>query len=539
MHDGRLHQMSDLDDRGQDIGYPDMVRHFSRAQSYDQVGRLVSASGSLSTFSSFPYNQGYGYDEFGNSTSRSGSYYYQSYSSDGGAFQNNRRQDLSYDADGNVTHSPSYNYVGGSVVSNRDWTYDAAGRMSQARETVTANSSVSTYISNHDGDGQPVIEYYQENPASKSYMVRSSVLGGEVLTRLDNAGNKWKSTFSVDGLLRVVQYGVSYYTQYATLQWTHIDPLGLSEAGDTKAVYDPTGNYIQWQHAPTAPPNAYPPLASSSGGLGAGFGSAQDKSCVLNGEPISCSDLEHQTDTGNVAVDYLIMDSQGLRRVQGDVTSNGLGLLVVDYPRDNQDGGYELLHKIVTLPQEPAVGPSMQHWLDVYSGCVKDYFGKSSGIPIPPHDAASIILTVSSLEGTAESLLAVTWAAESPNEGFGQYFNSNPNDGSEGNADVGPFQLNYRTYGNDSRLSGLGDVFGGTTTGREMFTGDPTANGRMAARILNGYGGGKLAAIRFTTGTGPASRSAQGRARAKDRGGKYDRWHRKYDDFFKCLKDRR
>src|SRR6266576_5309603 len=37
--DGRLQQMTDLDDRGQDIGYPDTARHFSRAQSYDQVGR--------------------------------------------------------------------------------------------------------------------------------------------------------------------------------------------------------------------------------------------------------------------------------------------------------------------------------------------------------------------------------------------------------------------------------------------------------------------------------------------------------------------
>ena len=189
--------------------------------------------------------------------------------------------------------------------------------------------------------------------------------------------------------------------------------------------------------------------------------------------------------------------------------------------------------------QEPTVGPGMQHWLDVYNGCVRDHFGKSSGVPIPTHDAASIILTISSLEGTAESLLAVTWASESPNQGFGQYFNSNPNDGSYGNADVGPFQLNFRTYGDDPRLAGLGDVFGGTTTGSELFRGDPTSNGRMAARILNGYGGGRRAAILFTTGTGSTSRSAQGRARAKDRGGKYDRWRRKYDDFFKCLKDRR
>jgi len=44
-------------------GYPDTARHFSRAQSYDQVGRLVSATGSPSTSSSLPYSQSYGYNE--------------------------------------------------------------------------------------------------------------------------------------------------------------------------------------------------------------------------------------------------------------------------------------------------------------------------------------------------------------------------------------------------------------------------------------------------------------------------------------------
>jgi hypothetical protein len=228
----------------------------------------------------------YRHDAFRNSTSRSGSYYYESYSSDGGTFQNNRRQDFNYDADGNVTHTPSYNYVGGSLVSFRDWTYDAAGRMSQVKETVTANNSVSTYISNHDGDGQPIIEYYQENLASKSYMLRSSVLGGKVLTRLDNAGNKSSTVFGVDGLLTVVQ-NVSSYGSF--LRWTHIDPLGLSEAGDTKPVFDPMGNDIVWQHAPTATPDAYPPIAASFGGLGPSFGYAINSSCILDGIPTDCS----------------------------------------------------------------------------------------------------------------------------------------------------------------------------------------------------------------------------------------------------------
>jgi hypothetical protein len=323
--DGRLQQMTDLDDRGQDYGYPDMARHFSRVHSYDHVGRLVSATGTPSQVSSLPYNQSYGYDAFGNATSRYGAYYYQNYSSDGGTYQNNRRQDLTYAADGHVTHTPSYNNMG-SVVSFRDWTYDAAGEMTQVKETITVNNSVSTYISNPDGDGQPTIEYYQENLASKTFMVRSSVLGGKVLTRLDNAGNKSSTVFGVDGLLMAVQ-NVSPYG--SSVRWTHIDPLGLSEAGDTKSVYDPMGNHIEWQHAPTGPPpNAYPPSAASFGGLGSSFGSAQDKSCTFNGLPIFCTELAHQVDIGNVSAEFLT----GGRRFETEVTSSGLGVINVWVP---------------------------------------------------------------------------------------------------------------------------------------------------------------------------------------------------------------
>jgi len=315
-NDGRLQKMTDLDDR---LGYADTGRNFSRVQSYDHVGRLVSASGTPSQVSSLPYDQRYAYDAFGNATSRYGAYYYQSYSSDGGTFQNNRRQDFSYDADGNVMHTPSYNNMG-SVVSFRDWTYDTSGQMTQVSETLTANNSVSTYLSNHDGDGQPIIEYYQENLASKSFMIRSSVLGGKVLTRLDNVGNKSSTVFNVDGLLTAVQNVASYGS---SIQWTHIDPLGLSEAGDMKPVFDPMGNSIPWQPAPSGPPpNAYPPIAASFGGLGSSFGSAQDKSCVFNGRPISCTELQHQIDIGNVAVDILL----GIQHVELPVEPLGLGM---------------------------------------------------------------------------------------------------------------------------------------------------------------------------------------------------------------------
>ena len=68
--DGRLKQMTDLDDRNGDIGYPDTARHFSRARSYDHAGRLTSDKGATTT--SFPLTQTYAHDAFNNLTSRWG-----------------------------------------------------------------------------------------------------------------------------------------------------------------------------------------------------------------------------------------------------------------------------------------------------------------------------------------------------------------------------------------------------------------------------------------------------------------------------------
>lgn len=183
------------------------------------------------------------------------------------------------------------------MISFRNWSYNAAGRMTQVKETVTATSAVSTIVTNYDGDGEAVRVYEPANIVnSDSYMVRSSVFGGTV-TRLNNAGNKVKTTVNVDDRLIAMQYHAA--PDY--MIWTHTDPLGLSEAGDTKSVYDPMGNFINWQPAPTGPPpSSYPRSSASFGGLGSLFGSAQDKSCIFNDLPISCEELAHKIDIGGV-----------------------------------------------------------------------------------------------------------------------------------------------------------------------------------------------------------------------------------------------
>ena len=120
-----------------------------------------------------------------------------------------------------------------------------------------------------------------------------------MLTRLDNAGNKSSTVFDVDGLLTAVQNVNSFGS---SVRWTHVDPMGLSEAGDTKSVFDPMGNYIVWQHAPVGPPpNAYPPSAASFGGLGPSFGYAINSACILDGIPTDCSLALNMLSNGSAA----------------------------------------------------------------------------------------------------------------------------------------------------------------------------------------------------------------------------------------------
>jgi len=521
--DGRLQQMTDLDDRGQEIGLPDTARHFSRAQSYDQVGRLVSATGN----SGLPYNQGYSYDEFGNATSRGGSYYYQGYSSDGGTFQNNRRQDLNYDANGNVTHTPSYNYAGGSVLSFRDWTYDAAGQMAQVRETVTANNSVSTYISNNDGDGQPVIECYQENLATKSFMVRSSVLGGNVLTRLDSAGNKSSTAFNVDGLLTVVQNGNS---SSSSVRWTHIDPLGLSEAGDTKAVFDPMGNYIQWQHAPTAPPNAYPPIAASYGGLGPSFGYAINSACILDGIPTDCSLALNMLEHGSAEQCPNNYCGAGRAR-NGDLRP-----LTRD-PDTGLLGYYSLPPQNSTLDTHGRSGKFLDCARKAGLGWLLTEDAWKNGHRF--NDAnASFINRLSDASAVNAALLGFTFDHEGR---FDQQASPNTNNSQDrGNWDFGPFQLNYYQTVRDSFKGKSGDY---SVAGIDL----DAAFGRLGTATLNPFENGRLAGRKLSwlvSGARGDLATAAGRFQSwtgSDFTSRRDSWKTEgsqFQNFFDCFRDR-
>jgi len=175
-----------------------------------------------------PYSQSYSYDEYGNTTGRSGVYYSYNnnpYTFDSASYPNNdnRRSGWSYNADGLVTASPL-----SSTDRPRNMSYDAAGRLVTSTEFGQFNTT--TYSAGYDGDGQ--LMYESSNTSSvttTSYIVRSTALGGEVLTRLDQSGNKKTTHVSAEGLLFC----------YAEYSWRRLCPGNLPQS---------TGDYRDLDH---------------------------------------------------------------------------------------------------------------------------------------------------------------------------------------------------------------------------------------------------------------------------------------------------
>jgi len=277
--DGRLATVMDLDDSG-GSNPPATLRFLSRSYSYDHVGRSTGGQGTgIATMPAVPYSQSYSYDQFGNMTVRSGAYYVYSQSppssADIATYSNNRRSNWNYNADGQVISTPST-----STDLPRTMTYDAAGRMRTT--TQSSQSGTVTYSATYDGDGQLVHEVNTSSGSSTTaYIVRSTVLDGEVLTRLDQSGNKLTTHVPAEGLLFSTQSGSLIVTTYR-------DPLGITET--SLGVYDPLGNYIPYR--PSGSPQ--PPIGSYNSGSMSGLGSSLSNAnnyalgCVMDGLPTNC-----------------------------------------------------------------------------------------------------------------------------------------------------------------------------------------------------------------------------------------------------------
>jgi RHS repeat-associated protein len=183
----------------------------NRSYDYDQVGRLwvshmgneADAHAGLIAWPSQPsgsYSQQYGYDVWGNTTSRLG--WGGANASYTATYTNNRRDGLQYDAAGNVTSD------GGQA-----FTYDATGQQ--------ASASYSGYSLTQGYDGDRLRAQKTEN-GTVTYYLRSSVLGGQVVAEINSSGGWTRGYVYLGSQLLAVQSNDA-------VTWVHQDPVTKSQ----------------------------------------------------------------------------------------------------------------------------------------------------------------------------------------------------------------------------------------------------------------------------------------------------------------------
>ena len=246
-NDGRVSYVQDLSDP-----------EFDRLYSYDLMGRvtqgLTGAEARNSAPANGPYKQMYSYDAFSNLTSRTGRHWTKDVPTQTNTFANNRNTQWTYDADGRVTQA-----------GTQQFRYDAAG------QSVNPTGSV---VVVYDGDGQRVKQY-------SAYELRSSVLGGQVLTQVGPDGNKQISYAYANGK-PIGREGF----------WEVASPINsgafIVHAGSLitrDKEFSPIGDNVGVEN----------PYLFGGGGDGSGgypsYGDPSSFRCAIDGTEINCSSL--------------------------------------------------------------------------------------------------------------------------------------------------------------------------------------------------------------------------------------------------------
>lgn len=157
--------------------------NFLRKYEYDQSARLTKAhAGGTAQTSTSPYSLTYGYDEWGNTTSRTGSNWSQSLASFNTTYTNGHDNNMKYDAAGNVK-----NYA--SASSNDPYTHYNAGNQLFTQFVGGSGGLVKVREQYFDGDGGKVLYATFDGSTSNGsythvgnyYYIRSSILGGAVV----------------------------------------------------------------------------------------------------------------------------------------------------------------------------------------------------------------------------------------------------------------------------------------------------------------------------------------------------------------------
>jgi YD repeat-containing protein len=448
-----------------------------RSYGYDHAARMTQAfSGAEArgegATDDRPYKETMTHDVWGHEVGREKKHWAVASLPTSETYNNNRNSAWTYDADGRLlqTGVPTITYA-----------YDAAGRMSH-----TNSDSRVDITQTHDGDGQILKRYevdtiYEEgqpphNESSTLYQLRSSVLGGKLLTEIGAQGQKFRTYVYANGALLAWQQ-VVYVNGVVTYEgpmWEHRDTSNASYRvsaptyvdPENSAELDPFGSNMGLEtpyHFPPDPPPAHKPNIFYPG-----FGLGSDVACRVDALETPCADAmqmvnahaAHATTGSNAAFsgEYLIFD------VRTNVDGNGF---------------YQHMRfvgiSIFAEPQNPVPTPTP------CAGSI-------------PEAAGRAILAAADQEHVDPTLLSVTWRHEAI-PSFGS--NPQPNPRLEGSGrnrrlvgwDVGPMQISTNYYQKSPFIDGLPGAYGtiamnNSTRQYEGFNGTVSDNLRAGARAF-------------------------------------------------------
>lgn len=268
---------------------------FDRGYSYDHATRLSYArTASLARGGGYeqtgPYEEGFGYDAWGNLTLTGGLAWSTEIPNISATYVNNRNTAWTYDADGNAL-----------LEDDMTWAYDAAGQEVYLRRPRTPGSSfVTTKERAFDGDGNYVKEVVDGN--ASTYYLRSTALGGKIVTRLTSTGEKGLGyVYALGGILaeqRPYQGGVQ------NVAWLHSDPVtgnrrwtGLSgELLPGSTELDPLGVDAGLAEPPAGQPPGEPDRLGGGGDI-----MNPSSGCGIENIPAPCGMVIGLMNTGRAA----------------------------------------------------------------------------------------------------------------------------------------------------------------------------------------------------------------------------------------------
>ena len=207
---------------------------FDKLYKYDHAARykesLTGSEARGGTTKDGPYRHTMTYDVWGNTTTLVKRVWTQNAVTTNATYTNNRRQNWTYDANGFAT-----TYSDGSDWYNAD--YDAVSRRSHFQTMLYVQGFPMVEMNySYDGNSLPtktVDIRRTEDPetlqmsttTTTSYVLHSTVLGGQVITDLNQQGGKTAGYVYVNGMLLAKEVFSAIPSGHWMVHWQHIDPV--------------------------------------------------------------------------------------------------------------------------------------------------------------------------------------------------------------------------------------------------------------------------------------------------------------------------